>query len=276
MKFRFDGLWPSPLSSSNIFQIAEASTVGIGISLAQQTLSELKNGLQWLGSVRQFPSRIVEYLGSAPRNISYNGAGVGEILVQDMLANGPLLREVSQWYQDSFKRKLDVQQLQDGRYSLTLEPLAMTGDRAVNLADTGEGIAQVLPVLVAAAMANRGGPTDPTILAIEQPELHLHPAVHDKLAKYLCDIAATKKPRMLIETHSENFLLGVQIQIVKREIAPEDVLIYWVMQGDDGASRVQRITLDKDGYPDDFPEGVFEEDLDLAQRFRELRKSVKP
>lgn len=237
-------------------------------------LGKLRAESQWIGSLRKFDRRTIEYKGVPVRRLLPDGERVSEILVQDKLSNGRLLPSVSRWYEENFKRKLDVKQQPEKRFALTLEPLTVDVDRAVNLADTGEGIVQVLPVLVAAAMANRGGPTDPSIVAIEQPELHLHPAVHASLAKYLCDIAATKRPRMLVETHSENFLLGVQLQIVQKQISPDDVLIYWVGQEEDGSSYAQQITFDNEGYPRGFPESVFHEDLELARLLIELRDQV--
>ncbi|HRI72471.1 MAG TPA: DUF3696 domain-containing protein, partial [Polyangium sp.] len=64
---------------------------------------------------------------------------------------------------------------------------------------------------------------------------------------------------------------GVQIQIVKREISPEDVLVYWVKQDEDGSSHVFRATFDAEGYLRGFPENVFNEDLELARKLLDLR-----
>lgn len=248
--------------------------VGLPLEHLSDELLYLRHALLWIGSLRNHPERSIQHKPGKRLRVNAAGKGIAEILIQDKLASGPLLPTVSRWYEDNFKRKLDVKQLPDRRFELTLEPLAIEGNRAVNLADTGEGIAQVLPVLVAAAMVQRAGKSDPTILALEQPELHLHPAVHASLAKYLCDIAASKRPRMLVETHSENVLLGVQIQIVKREISPDDVLVYWVKQDEDGSSHVFRATFDTEGYLRGFPESVFNEDLELARKLLDLREQA--
>ncbi|MDI1450485.1 AAA family ATPase [Polyangium sp. 6x1] len=247
---------------------------GIDESLRALAVELIMLGIevQWIGSLRRCPQRFTRYRGGARSRIGPDGVGVGELLAHDKLVSGSLLSDVSRWYEEQFNRKVDAIQLSDARFALTLNPLTASNNRTVNIADTGEGMAQVLPVLVAAAMARHSHEQSRPILAIEQPELHLHPAVHAPLAKYLCDVAATKRPRMLVETHSENFLLGVQLQIVKREISPDDVLVYWVKQGEDGSSRVQRITFDNEGYPEGFPDGVFEEDLDLARLLLELRE----
>jgi hypothetical protein len=236
-------------------------------------LQQFGRQLRWIGSLRRYPPRSVRYRGGAIPRIGMDGSGVAEILAHDKLVGGPLLPEVSGWYEAQFKRKLDLLQRPDGQFSLTLEPLSAGAGQAINLADTGEGMAQVLPVLVAAAMARHPVTDETPILAIEQPELHLHPEVHASLAKHLCDLAASDSPpRMLIETHAENFLLGVQIQIAKGELSPDKVLVYWVKQLDDGTSHARPISFDDEGYLQGFPRDVFREDLELARVLLELRE----
>jgi hypothetical protein len=81
---------------------------------------------------------------------------------------------------------------------------------------------------------------------------------------------------MLIETHSENFLLGVQIQIAKRALPADRVLVYWVRQLDDGRSRITKITFDEEGRPHGgWPPGVFSEDVELTRNLIQTRKERK-
>ena len=55
---------------------------------------------------------------------------------------------------------------------------------AVSHRDVGIGISQVLPVLVSAYASNNN------LLAIEQPEIHLHPALQAELGECLYRIGA--------------------------------------------------------------------------------------
>ncbi|WP_329729590.1 AAA family ATPase [Archangium sp.] len=157
-------------------------------------------------------------------------------------------------------------------YALTLGPLASPGIR-VNVIDTGEGMAQVLPVLVLGAQARQEG-AHGSLIALEQPELHLHPALHASLANYFCELAMQPKPpRALIETHSENFLQGIQLAIVQGRLDPERVGVYWVQQLDDGSSTVDLITFNDKGQPSRWPPGVFAEDTELARRILKERRA---
>jgi len=69
--------------------------------------------------------------------------------------------------------------------------------------DLGLGISQVLPVLIA-TNKNKN-----TTIAIEQPELHLHPAVQCELADEFIRSYKENKNEFLIETHSEHLLLRI-------------------------------------------------------------------
>lgn len=230
----------------------------------------------WLGSLRHHPERFARLRegGAAPR-LSNDGSGVAEILALDKLSGGELLADVSAWYerQDCFKRGLTVIQSANDLFSVVLDLSGKRRSVQVNVADTGEGIAQVLPVLVAAAMAGRKVAERPRLLVFEQPELHLHTAIHAPLAERLCQLAAMDEPpHMLVETHSENFLLGVQIQIAKGKLPPERVRIYWVEQDEDGASQVVPIDLDAEGFARGFPHDVFDKDVELSRSLFDARE----
>jgi predicted ATPase len=67
--------------------------------------------------------------------------------------------------------------------------------------DIGVGISQVLPVVVAAQDAAA------SVVCIEQPELHVHPAVQVGLGDLFIDGALNKGLSFLIETHSEHLIL---------------------------------------------------------------------
>lgn len=235
-------------------------------------LERLRDNVHWLGAIRRVPHRSKEFRGSAPPKLLADGTGALEVLVQDKLRGGTLLTTVSAWFQKHTRQRLDVTEVAPRYYALTLGPLASPGIR-VNVIDTGEGMAQVLPVLVLGAQARQEGAHD-SLIALEQPELHLHPALHAPLADYFCEIAMQPTPpRALIETHSENFLQGIQLAIVQGRLDPARVGVYWVQQLDDGSSTVDLITFNDKGLPSRWPPGVFAEDTELARRILKERRA---
>jgi hypothetical protein len=129
--------------------------------------------------------------------------------------------------------------------------------------DVGIGISQVLPVLVTAYAARN------ELLAIEQPEIHLHPALQADLGDVLIGSALGERHnRLLIETHSEHILLRVMRRMretARRKtrdsprVRPEDVALLYVLR-DESRSVVLEIRLDEEGnLLDAWPGGFFEE-----------------
>lgn len=153
-------------------------------------------------------------------------------------------------------------ELQVGRLSrATAEP------DMVNIADVGFGVSQVLPVLVALTVAVRG-----QLVYIEQPELHLHPRAQWLLARVFAD-AAKRGVRVVVETHSSLFLLGVQTLVAQGELPPKLVMLHWFRRGEAGQTSITSTSLDKTGafgdWPQDFADVSLEADmeyLDAAQQ----------
>jgi hypothetical protein len=97
-------------------------------------------------------------------------------------------------------------------------------------------------------------------------------------AGFFCEIARREgAPRTLMETHSENFLLRVQLAIARGELPPERVLVYWVQELEDGSGQADPITFNELGQPvgDRWPPGVFSEDVEQARQLVLERRKVE-
>jgi AAA domain, putative AbiEii toxin, Type IV TA system/AAA ATPase domain len=89
------------------------------------------------------------------------------------------------------------------RTSPTSTKLSLLDNSTARLApsDVGEGISQLIPVVVALLLEKR------PITAIEQPELHIHPAIQVALGDLMIEASRSQSSPILIETHSEHLLL---------------------------------------------------------------------
>lgn len=133
----------------------------------------------------------------------------------------------------------------------------------VSSCDIGVGINQVLPVLVSAF-----GSLD-SVICIEQPELHIHPALQSELADVFIQSAKKKQGNtFILETHSEHLLLRILRRIretgegsVNEEfrIGPDDVSILYFEPCDEGVKIVE-IPVTSDGeFSRLWPNGFFAE-----------------
>jgi len=146
--------------------------------------------------------------------------------------------------------------------------LVSTSDESVELdpSDVGVGISQVVPVLVSSLLGKEH------LVAIEQPELHVHPRVQAELGNLFIDAAINDENCFILETHSEHLIARIQRTIRRAaksglppdgSISPDLVAIYYVSQAE-GETQIDKIDLDSRGdfvqpWPDDFFEIGFNE-----------------
>jgi predicted ATPase/ribulose bisphosphate carboxylase small subunit len=120
--------------------------------------------------------------------------------------------------------------------------------------DVGIGISQVLPVLVM-AFGSQG-----KLLAMEQPEIHLHPALQAELGDVFIESAlGERKNTFILETHSEHLILRLMRRIREGKISSDDVGVVYVEPLPQG-SRFIELRIDENGdFIDEWPGGFFEE-----------------
>ena len=151
----------------------------------------------------------------------------------------------------------------------------------VNIVDTGFGVSQVLPVLAQIWWANnrteasvspnaRSRADDlPTIIAIEQPELHLHPAHQAILADALTQsvelgrIAAAHSSHenvthFLVETHSDAIINRLGALVADGHLKPDDVSVILFGRGGNEQTVSARVSsFSAEGELVDWPYGFF-------------------
>lgn len=232
-------------------------------------LEGLAIDIDYIGPFRLMPPRFFSLTGQ----IRYPYTGIkGEnayyILGNSKRENSSLVEDVGKWYSNHFDGwYLDVSESK----SPLLEVVLYKEDKKVqvNIADVGQGMSQALPLIIRAYMEIKS-----SLIILEQPELHLHPAAHGDLAELFAESALKKQQNYLIETHSENFLLRIRRMIVEDNFAlkPEDVIIYWVDKDEDNGNFLEKITIDEKGVLSNWPEGVFTENV---QEILAIRKAAK-
>lgn len=149
-------------------------------------------------------------------------------------------------------------------------------DKSINLSDTGFGYSQVLPIITQlwelSSRRRNNRPTMyidrnqriPLVIAIEQPELHLHPAVQAKLAKaFIACIDLARKNKcdiqLLIETHSETIVNYFGRAIARELLRPDDIsVIIFEKDADQSITTVRNSSYNADGFLTNWPYGFFD------------------
>ena len=256
--------------------------------------------MTYIGPLREIPSRSYRPQVSPSEARWAHGLAAWDLLYNDR--GGDLMAEVNQWLSDSgrlrtdyrlerveyrevpvpsrlhqmFERGLtddDLGDLQEIYKSLpTRTEIALRDfNKGILVApgDVGVGISQMVPVVVSALHRQDG------VLAIEQPELHVHPAIQVGMGDLFIRAARRDPGRLfsrkalLIETHSEHIMLRLLRRIRETtddELPPgvtgltaDDLSVIYVEGGDDGV-RFRPLRVDEEGeFRDRWPHGFFED-----------------
>jgi predicted ATPase len=264
----FRGLVPTLISTGG----APTNTLGARLDLLRQRLQSLEPTIHWLAAVRKLPERRGELRGRPPR-IGHDGEHADEHLAFALSRDRALLDVVNDFYRQVTDHELWVEESRAGDTAGYVLRLSHSDRREhrVNLLDTGEGMAQILPVAVLCGQAILGQLGPSPVVILEHPEIHLHPRAHGRMAAWFCDAASKSSARFVVETHSENFLSRVQLAVVKSDLDAERVRLNWIDWRDDGAS-VRPVAIDSLAVLEGWPAGVFAEDTALHREILSARR----
>jgi hypothetical protein len=213
----------------------------------------------------------------------------GKSVVDDMISNKnendwlwdhflsnyqPLIEYLNEkWNVNDAAKRLSCaieNECKDRKFELSLVQIG--SETRLALQDVGFGISQFLPVLIHSFASKN------QLIAIEQPEIHIHPRLQAELGDVFIESAlGANKNTFLLETHSEHMILRILRRIRETTegemegwpealrnacpngIRPEDVAVLYVKPGKDGA-QVETLRINELGeFVDEWPGGFFDE-----------------
>jgi len=137
----------------------------------------------------------------------------------------------------------------------------------INLINEGFGTNQLVHLFAQIAKS-----PVPSVVGIEEPEVHLHPKAQSELAKVLSEIAKEENKKLVLTTHSEHILYRLLIEIAKGNLKREDLAIYHFRLSEGGVTSVERLMPDEKGRLDKGIPDFLEKDLEEFKDFLEALK----
>lgn len=279
-------------ASKLAFDVLNRAMTGCGSVI----LEELRK-IRYIGPIRRIPERNFQALRSPGQNRWYDGSGAWDLIAGDTMDHGwldddalaslglglklkyysyfevPRISHLGSWIGTAMGDQTEAEVAKDldpdhgldhtcrkSRLQLVSESTGMH----LQLCEVGIGVSQALPVALGAMAPGY------RIMAVEQPELHIHPAIQCNLADLLAAQVIKDDGRtILLETHSEHLILRMLRRIRENSegelpldapaLTPEHLSVLWVEQ-DKGVVSIKPIPVNSQGdFDEQWPKGFFEE-----------------
>ncbi len=227
----------------------------------------LMDSVYYLGPLREYPRREYHWAGSSPDDVGQRGERTVDAILAARRNEEKRTLGRRQW-KKSFEEMIAHWLRKLGLiHEFSLEEIAKGSNlyRAIvktsesstptALTDVGFGVSQVLPALVLLYYVPEGS----TVL-MEQPEIHLHPAVQSGLADVMLNVAEVRKVQIIVESHSEHILRRLQRRVAEKEAPPEDVRLYFV-SANGGKAKASDLSLNQWGEIENWPNNFFGDEM---------------
>ncbi len=212
---------------------------------------DLINNFNFISAFRSQPERTYYQSLTSNKVDKFGGGYIYQILDWGDNQSEELFDLISILKDLNITHDLKPHKLSGGRFDIKVK--VKNKSKWESLPDVGFGISQFLPIIVADLQLS-----DNSTLIMSQPEIHLHPSIQANLGDYLVKQVKERNKNYIVETHSEYLLNRMRLLIVKGEIQPEDVAVYYFENSIKDGSVAHRIEFTKDGQILNAPKGFFE------------------
>ncbi len=239
----------------------------------------------YLGPMREYPKRQYIWAGAKPTDVGFKG----ERTIDALLASrefGKVIRRRgrarSQTVEQAVAERLKqiglidsfrIQQVGSNSRMYEVRVRRTRESAEVALTDIGFGVSQILPVITLCYYVPEG-----SILILEQPEIHLHPAVQSGLADVLIDAVRTRNLQVILESHSEHLLSRLQRRVAEEVIQNDQMKLYFC-ELIEGKSHLTPLQMNLYGeivnWPKDFFGDPLGEMLAMQERIVERKLDAK-
>ena len=217
----------------------------------------------YLGPLRAYPERTYTWAGAQPSDMGQAGEQAVHAILSsrdrgETLSPGrkkkriTLEQYVAGWLQRlGLIAEFRVEAVAEGSQIFQVKVKKFTSGPEALLTDVGFGVSQILPVVVLCFYVPEG-----STVILEQPEIHLHPAVQANLADVLIDAYQRRGVQVLVESHSEHLLRRLQRRIADKTLSKDDVALYFC-EAKEKRSELTELDLDLFGQITNWPKDFF-------------------
>lgn len=242
--------------AAKIMEIIESINNAVSMDMKQTS---------YLKPIRAMVNRYYRVQGISIDELDADGSNLPMILKN---MSFPELTAFEKWSKEKFGVVFSVTP-GEGHISLIIKN-DVGGNIETNVADTGYGYSQMLPIVMILWMihSNRNAYyfVKERTVVIEQPELHLHPAYQAKMVDVFVNIVkeAEKKGiviKIIFETHSEAMINRIGTLVSEKVIQSDKVNIL-IFDKINEETRIQSKCFSEDGLLLGWPIGFFDIDED--------------
>ncbi len=257
---------PAPVKCYGFPNEVNARYQNVGfLSDLQLEFERLFTGTKYLGPLRDYPKRQYPWSGAEPVDMGQRGERVVEAILaareNNLLVSigvgrskkaQPLEQRVATWLKElNLIHSFHVETISSEGNIYRIKVKRHLDSPEVLITDVGFGVSQILPVIVLCYYAPKG-----SIIILEQPEIHLHPAVQAGLADVFIDAIKTREIQIVFESHSEHLLKRIQLRIAEENITPDQVALYFCESEHDGSQLVP-LDVNSSGSIANWPKDFF-------------------
>ena len=227
----------------------------------------LMDSIYYLGPLREYPRRQYHWAGSSPDDVGQRGERAVDAILAATLRGEtrslgfrrwgkPFQEMIAHWLNElGLIHDFRLEEIAKGTNLYRAMVKTSSSSVPTALTDVGFGVSQVLPALVLLYYVPEGS----TVL-MEQPEIHLHPAVQSGLADLMLNVATARNVQIIVESHSEHLMRRLQRRVAEEAVSSKEVKLYFIST-DSGVAQVSDLALNEWGEIENWPENFFGDEM---------------